>query len=43
VPVVGSTDGRQVDEPGSDAAAAAKLEDATTIDHLGPRSHRLRD
>ena len=43
VPVVGSTDGWQVDEPGSDAAAAAKLEDATTIDHLGPRSHRLRD
>jgi hypothetical protein len=43
VPVVGSHDGWQVDEPGSDAAAAAKLEDATTIDHLGPRSHRLRD
>ena len=42
VPVVGSHDGWQVDEPGSDAAAA-KLEDATTIDHLGPRSHRLRD
>jgi hypothetical protein len=43
VSVVGSHDGWQVDEPGSDAAAAAKLEDATTVDHLGPRSHRLRD
>jgi hypothetical protein len=42
VPVVGSTDGWQVDEPGSDAAAAAKVEDAATVDHLGPRSHRLR-
>jgi hypothetical protein len=43
VSVVGSTDGWQVDEPGSDAAAAAKVEDATTVDHLGPRSHRTRD
>ena len=42
VPVVGSHDGWQVDEPGSAAAAAAKLDDATTVDHLGPRSHRLR-
>jgi hypothetical protein len=23
--------------------AAAKVENATTVDHLGPRSHRLRD
>jgi hypothetical protein len=43
VPVVGSTDGWQVDEPGSAAAAAAKVDDATTVDHLGPRSHRMRD
>ena len=43
VPVVGSTDGWQVDEPGSDAATAAKVENATTVDHLGPHSHRLRD
>jgi hypothetical protein len=43
VPVVGSTDGWQVDEPGSDAAAAARVDDAATVDHLGPRSHRLRD
>jgi hypothetical protein len=43
VPVVGSTDGWRVDEPGSDAAAAAKVDDAATVDHLGPRSHRLRD
>ena len=43
MPVVGSTDGWQVDEPGSDAAAAAKVENATTVDHLGPRSHRMRD
>ena len=43
VAVVGSQDGWQVDEPGSDAATAAKLENATTVDHLGPRSHRLRD
>ncbi|HEX7145971.1 MAG TPA: hypothetical protein VF512_00565 [Actinomycetota bacterium] len=42
VAVVGSHDGWQVDEPGSAAAAAAKLDDATTVDHLGPRSHRLR-
>jgi transketolase C-terminal domain/subunit len=39
VAVVGSHDGWQVDEPGS---AAARLDDATTVDHLGPRSHRLR-
>jgi hypothetical protein len=42
VAVVGSHDGWQVDEPGSAAAAAAKLDDAATVDHLGPRSHRLR-
>ena len=42
VAVAGSHDGWQVDEPGSAAAAAAKLDDATTVDHLGPRSHRLR-
>ena len=41
VAVVGSHDGWQVDEPGSAAAAAAKLDDATTVDHL-MRSHRLR-
>jgi hypothetical protein len=43
VPVVGSHDGWQVDEPGSAAAAAAKVEEAATVDHLGPHSHRLRD
>ncbi|HJW61512.1 MAG TPA: hypothetical protein VJ931_17910, partial [Actinomycetota bacterium] len=43
VPVVGSHDGWQVDEPASDAAAAARVADANTVDHLGPRSHRLRD
>jgi hypothetical protein len=43
VPVVGSTDGWQIDEPGSDAAAAAKVDDATTVDHLGPHSRRMRD
>lgn len=42
VPVVGSHEGWQVDEPGSDAAAAAKVEDAATVDHLRPHSHRLR-
>jgi hypothetical protein len=42
VPVVGSHEGWQVDEPVSDAAAAAKVGDATTVDHLGPHSHRLR-
>jgi hypothetical protein len=39
VAVVGSHDGWQVEEPGS---AAAKFDDATTVDHLGPRSHRQR-
>jgi hypothetical protein len=42
VPVVGSHEGWQVDEPVSDAAAAAKVGDAATVDHLGPHSHRLR-
>jgi hypothetical protein len=42
VPVVGSTEGWQVDEPVSDAAAAAKVDDAATVDHIGPHSHRLR-
>jgi hypothetical protein len=43
VPVVGSTDGWQVDDRASGAAAAAKVGDGTTVDSLGPRSHRLRD
>jgi hypothetical protein len=42
VPVVGSTEGWQVDAPVSDAAAAAKVGDAATVDHIGPHSHRLR-
>jgi hypothetical protein len=42
VPVVGSTEGWQVDEPVSDAAAAAKVGDAATVDHIGPHSHRMR-
>jgi hypothetical protein len=42
VPVVGSTEGWQVDEPVSDAAAAAKVEEGAAVDHVGPRSHRLR-
>jgi hypothetical protein len=42
VPVVGSTEGWQVDEPASAAAAAAKVEDGMTVDSLGPHSHRLR-
>ena len=43
VPVVGSTEGWQVDEPASGAAAAAKVGEGATVDHLGPCSHRLRD
>jgi hypothetical protein len=42
VPVVGSTEGWQVDEPVSAAAAAAKVGDGATVDHIGPHSHRLR-
>jgi hypothetical protein len=43
VPVVGSTEGWQVDEPVSGAAAAAKVGEGVTVDHIGPHSHRLRD
>jgi hypothetical protein len=43
VKVVGSHEGWEVDEPGSAAVAAAKVEGAATVDHLGPRSHRFRD
>jgi hypothetical protein len=43
VKVVGSHEGWEVDEPGSAAAAAAKVEEAATVDRLGPRSHRFRD
>jgi hypothetical protein len=43
VPVVGSTEGWQVDEPASHAAAATTLADGAAVDHLGPHSHRLRD
>jgi hypothetical protein len=43
VPVVGSTEGWQVDEPVSGAAAAARVEDANTVDHIGPHSRRMRD
>jgi hypothetical protein len=42
VPVVGSTEGWQVDEPADDAATAAKVDEGTAVDHLEPRSHRLR-
>jgi hypothetical protein len=43
VPVAGSTEGWQVDEPASHAAAATKLADGAAVDHLGPHSHQLRD
>ena len=43
VKVVGSHEGWEVDEPGSAAAATAKVEDAATVDHLGPPRHRFRD
>ena len=42
VPVVGSTEGWQVDEPANGAATTAKLADEATVDHIGPDSHRLR-
>jgi hypothetical protein len=42
VPVVGSTEGWEVEGGGSDTAAAAKVADGTTVDAIGPRSHRLR-
>jgi hypothetical protein len=42
VPVLGSTDGWQVEGAGSDAAAAAKVADGTIVDAIGHHSHRLR-
>jgi hypothetical protein len=42
VPVVGSHDGWEVKGAGSATAAARKLAEGSTVDELGPHSHRLR-
>jgi hypothetical protein len=42
VPVVGSTEGWQVDEPANAAAAAVKADHGGAIDALDPHSQRLR-
>jgi hypothetical protein len=42
VPVVGSTEGWEVEGAGSGAAAAVKVADESSVDSIESHSHRLR-